>query len=116
MASKSGTLIITGASGFVGRHLLEDLKNDFRIFAIARRSQHECNAPVHSNIAWIRADISDWHSIEKAFREIKTAGGADYLLHLAAFYEFSGEDHPEYISTNCFIIHETDQAGNKKHS
>jgi len=100
VASKSGTLIITGASGFVGRHLLEDLKNDFRIFAIARRSQHECNAPVHSNIAWIRADISDWHSIEKAFREIKTAGGADYLLHLAAFYEFSGEDHPEYISTN----------------
>jgi NADP-dependent 3-hydroxy acid dehydrogenase YdfG len=56
---KIPTVIITGASGFVGRNLLDDLKNDHRIFAIARRSQEECNAPIHPNIAWIRADISE---------------------------------------------------------
>ncbi len=39
------TLVLTGASGFVGRHLLDDLKSDYRIFAIARRSQHDCGAP-----------------------------------------------------------------------
>ncbi len=100
MPKNMPTIILTGASGFVGRNLLEDLKDDYRIFAIARRSQHECNAPVHPNIAWIRADISIKDSITRAMREVQTAGGADYLFHLAAFYEFAGEEHPEYYTTN----------------
>jgi len=100
VAGKLPSIIITGASGFVGRHLLDDLKNEYRIFGMARRSQHECNAPVHANIAWIRADIADYQSISKAFREVVTAGGADYLIHLAAYYDFSGENRPEYKQTN----------------
>lgn len=94
------TLIMTGASGLIGRYLLDELKNDYRIFAIARRSQQECNAPRHPNIAWMRADIADFNSISKAFREIATAGGADYLIHLAAYYDFVNEFHPEYELTN----------------
>lgn len=93
-------LILTGASGLIGKYLLEELKNDFRIFAIARRSQQECNAPKHNNIAWVRADVSNINSITKAFREITTAGGADYLIHLAAYYDFVNEFHPEYKLTN----------------
>jgi nucleoside-diphosphate-sugar epimerase len=94
------TLILTGASGLIGKYLLDELKNDFRIFAIARRSQQECNAPRHQNIAWIRADVSNLNSISKAFREITTAGGADYLIHLAAYYDFVNEYHPDYELTN----------------
>ena len=96
----SSTLIITGASGFIGRNLLDDLAKDHRIFAIARRSPHECNAPIHPNIAWLRADIGNLSSISKAFREISTAGGADYLIHLAAYYDFTGDNNPEYKRTN----------------
>lgn len=93
-------IVITGASGFIGRHLLEELKNEFRIFAIARRSQQECKAPVHPNIAWMRADIGDFENVSQAFREIESAGSADYLVHLAAFYDFSGDNRPEYKRTN----------------
>ncbi|KUG25412.1 udp-glucose 4-epimerase [hydrocarbon metagenome] len=93
-------IIITGASGLIGRNLLSALKNDFRIFAIARRSQKESNVPQHSNIAWMRADITDLSSLTKIFREIKTAGGADYLIHLAAYYDFENVYHPEYRRTN----------------
>jgi nucleoside-diphosphate-sugar epimerase len=93
-------LILTGASGLIGKYLLEELKNDYRIFAIARRSQQECGAPKHPNIAWLRADISNLNSITKAFREIKTAGGADFLIHLAAYYDFVNEYMPEYQLTN----------------
>lgn len=93
-------IIITGASGLIGKHLLDEFKEEFRIFAIARRSQNECNAPKHPNIAWIRADISNLNSISKAFREIATAGGADYLIHLAAYYDFVNDYHPEYQNTN----------------
>jgi nucleoside-diphosphate-sugar epimerase len=94
------TIILTGASGLIGKYLLDEFKNDFRIFAIARRSQQECNAPKHQNIAWIRADVANINSISKAFREITTAGGADYLIHLAAYYDFINEYHPDYELTN----------------
>ena len=94
------TLVLTGASGFVGRHLLDDLKNDYRIFAIARRSQHDCGAPIHPNIAWMRVDVADREGLARTFREIRTAGGARVLIHLAAYYDFTGEGHPEYQRTN----------------
>lgn len=97
---RTPTIILTGASGLIGRTLLDDWKNSFRIFAIARRTQQECEAPVHPNIAWMRADISDQVRISEVFREIATAGGADFVFHLAAFYDFSGERHPEYYTTN----------------
>ena len=94
------TIILTGASGLIGRTLLEEWKHDYRIFAIARRTQQECEAPFHPNIAWMRADISDQNRIGEVFREIATAGGADMVFHLAAYYDFSGERHPEYTTTN----------------
>lgn len=94
------TIIITGASGFIGRHLLDDLKKEFRIFGIARRSQRECGAPVHPNIAWMRVDIGDYQALTRAFREIQTAGGARFLIHLAAYYDFTGAKSPEYQRTN----------------
>ena len=93
-------LIVTGASGFVGRHLLEDLKDEYRIFAIARRSQRECGAPVHPNIAWMQVDIGDIDGLARTFREIASAGGARVLLHLAAYYDYAGEHRPEYRRTN----------------
>ncbi len=93
-------LIVTGASGFVGRHLLEELKEDYRIFGIARRSQRECGAPVHSNIAWMQVDIGDKEGLARTFREIVSAGGATILVHLAGYYDFAGENRPEYTRTN----------------
>lgn len=93
-------IIVLGASGFIGRHLLDDLKQDHRIFAIARRSQRECGAPLHANIAWMQVDIGNRDDLARTFREIVSAGGAETLLHLAAFYDFSGERNPEYERTN----------------
>jgi nucleoside-diphosphate-sugar epimerase len=99
-AFKLPAIILTGASGLIGKYLLDELKNEYRIFAIARRSQQECNAPRHPNIAWIRADVSNKNSISRAFREIKTAGGADFMIHLAAYYDFINDYHPQYQITN----------------
>ena len=94
------SILLTGASGLVGRHLLDELKDDYRIFAIARRSQQECGAPIHPNIAWIRADIADNYVIDQAFREVASAGGVDVVLHLAAYYDFTSARHPEYYRSN----------------
>lgn len=93
-------LVMTGASGFLGRHLLNVIKDDFEILAIARRSQHECKAPVHPNVHWHQVDIGDREPLEKLFDEIADTGGAEIFLHLAAHYDFTGEAHPEYWRTN----------------
>ncbi len=93
-------LILTGASGFIGRHLLDAFKEEFRIVGLARRSQLHCGAPVHNNITWYQVDIGDKNSLAAAFRYIRESGGADYVIHLAAHYDFTGENHPEYTRTN----------------
>lgn len=96
----SHRIIVTGASGFVGRHLLDALKGDHRIFGLARRSQARCGAPVHPNIRWFQADIGDYVALEGVFRAIREAGGADVLVHLAAHYDFTGDARLEYWRTN----------------
>lgn len=93
-------LVVTGASGFVGRHLLEALKEDWRIFGLARRSQARSGAPLHPNISWFQVDIGDREALAAAFAQIAAGGGAQVLLHLAAHYDFTGEEHPEYWRTN----------------
>jgi nucleoside-diphosphate-sugar epimerase len=93
-------LIITGASGFIGRRLLDGFKEDYNIVGLARQSQTRCGAPVHSNISWFQTDICDRESVATAFRFVRETGGADVVIHLAAHYDFSGDDHPEYWRTN----------------
>lgn len=93
-------LIVTGASGFVGRHILDDWKEDYRIFGLARRSQARSGAPTHANISWHQVDIGDRERLMAVFRDIGAAGGADTCIHLAAHYDFTGEEHPEYWRTN----------------
>jgi len=93
-------LVVTGASGFVGRHLLDALKHDYDIVGIARRSQARSGAPVHPSIRWHQADIGDREALSPIFEELKREGGATLLIHLAAHYDFTGEDHPEYWRTN----------------
>ena len=94
------SLIVTGSSGFIGRHLLDALKERHRIFGLARRSQVRCGAPVHDNIIWHQVDIGERGPLTAAFRSIREAGGADTVIHLAAHYDFTGDDNPEYWRTN----------------
>jgi len=98
--SKLPVLIVTGASGFIGRHLVKSFCYDFYIYALARRGQKQANVQMHKNINWIRLDIGEKESVKKVFRLISENGGADYLIHLAGYYDFDGKDSPEYDRTN----------------
>ncbi|HEY3380345.1 MAG TPA: NAD(P)-dependent oxidoreductase [Vicinamibacterales bacterium] len=77
-------LVITGASGFVGRHLIGAIQDDHRIFGIARRSQGRSGVALHPNLIWFQADIAERAQIEPVFRRIREEGGADTVVHLAA--------------------------------
>jgi nucleoside-diphosphate-sugar epimerase len=93
-------LVVTGASGLVGRHLLAALAPHHRIVGIARRSQARSGAPVHPNIEWHQVDVADGEAVDKVFAHVRATGGAEYVLHLAAHYDFTGEEHEEYWRTN----------------
>jgi len=93
-------IIITGASGFIGRHFVEQNVNRYRMFCIARRSQRESGIPKHENIRWTQVDIGDFSNLQEVVESINQYGGADYILHLAGYYDFTMVDHPQYQQTN----------------
>lgn len=93
-------IIITGASGFLGRHLLSTLRSDYRVFAIARRAQARSGVAPGPDVEWIQADIGESPLVSSAFRSIRESGGAETVVHLAAHFDFSGEENPEYWRTN----------------
>ncbi|MCW8961074.1 MAG: NAD(P)-dependent oxidoreductase, partial [Ignavibacteriaceae bacterium] len=94
------SIVITGASGFIGSYVIEFFKDEFKIFAIARRSRKEAEIPYHPNLHWLQCDISNQTTLNEAANYINKNGGADFLIHLAAFYDFSYKDNPAYDIVN----------------
>jgi len=96
-------LVISGASGFIGRYFLNALCEDFYIYALARRPQKTADVPFHGNISWIRVDIANKPDIDRVIGEISENGGADFFLHLAGFFDFIISMIPN-ISTRMFWV------------
>ena len=92
--------MVTGASGFVGWHFVIAVSDKFRLFCIARRSQKEVGIPYHDNIHWLQVDITNQKNLRNAFRYIKDHGGAEYVLHLAGYYDFTYKENPAYEKIN----------------
>ena len=93
-------IVVTGASGFIGRHFVIAVSGQYRLFCIARRSQKEAGIPYNDNIHWLQADITKWENLLNVFKYIKDQGGADYVLHLAGYYDFTKKDNPAYEHVN----------------
>lgn len=94
------SVVITGASGFIGSYLIDYFKEDFKIFAIARRSRKEANIPYHPNLHWLQCDISNQVTLNEAANYIIKNGSADFIVHLAAFYDFTYKANPAYKIVN----------------
>lgn len=100
MSRIKGRIVVTGASGFIGRNILDSLRETYHIFCIARRSGLEAEIPFHHNIEWIQWDISNEAAIADIALYIKQRGGAEFLIHLAGYYDFDYDEKPEYYHTN----------------
>jgi nucleoside-diphosphate-sugar epimerase len=72
-SSQASTVLVTGASGFTGRHMIAALKErGYRVVGLG-------NAPTPAD-ATIPCDVTD----TAAVREAVAAAQADYVVHLAA--------------------------------
>ena len=93
-------ILVTGASGFIGRHFVIAVSEKFRLFCIARRSQKEVSIPFKDTIHWLQADITKWKDLLNVFDYIQNHGGVDYVLHLAGYYDFTLKENPVYEQVN----------------
>ncbi len=93
-------VLLTGASGFVGRNFIKAAAGRFRLFCIARRSMEEAGVQPEANLRWIQVDIADREKLRDRIQRVKDHGGVDYVVNLAGYYDFSNQDHPEYTRTN----------------
>ncbi|MCF7823172.1 MAG: NAD(P)-dependent oxidoreductase [Candidatus Marinimicrobia bacterium] len=95
------TILITGASGFIGRHLVRQLCPDHKIIALGRRTQKDIGIEAHPNLDWILVDLMDEVQLRNAFQKISNIYDLDFIFHLAAYYDF-GDQLPseQYDKTN----------------
>ena len=64
-------ILVTGASGFIGRHFVIAVSGKFRIFCVARRSQKEAGVPENDQTHWLQADITQWKNLLRVFEYVQ---------------------------------------------
>src|SRR5688500_16968228 len=68
------TLLITGASGFVGSHTLPYLKENYTIHAVSRQAE-----TLDKNITWHNIDLLDTVAMQELIKTVRPT----HLLHFA---------------------------------
>lgn len=75
---RSRRMLVTGASGFVGTHLVDRLTGrGHRVVAVSRRGRPEDRAAEGEKVRWISADVTDPDQVAGL------AEGCDAVVHLA---------------------------------
>ena len=105
-------VLVTGASGFVGRHCLEVLEaRDYEIHAISRQNIKNSNT---NRINWYNVDLFDEAGIEDIFKAIKP----NYFIHLAWKMEtglnLNSEGNKEWFYLSKMLIRLFHQYGGER--
>ena len=92
------TVLITGASGFIGTALIARLSKKYYIIGIDKILHKDRD----NRVLWYKADISDKELLRDVFREIevKVSGRINYVFHLAAYYDMVNKENRLYRETN----------------
>ncbi|MHA6646153.1 NAD-dependent epimerase/dehydratase family protein [Mesorhizobium sp. A623] len=88
-------ILVTGGSGNLGRSIGQALGRDYRIIGLSRSADG-------SKFPIFETDITSDASVELALYKFRDAYGSRIasVIHLIAFFDFSGEDNPLYQSVN----------------
>jgi len=108
----TNTVLVTGASGFIGRHTLIHLaKMGFEIIATSREKLVDKDLP---QVRWIKADLLDPRSI----RELVKEANATHLLHLAWYAEpgkyWSHPSNIDWLSASLDLVRSFAEAGGQR--
>ncbi|MGH8589606.1 MAG: NAD-dependent epimerase/dehydratase family protein, partial [Gammaproteobacteria bacterium] len=88
-------VLITGATGNLGRSLGEALGRDYRVVGLDLKAKG-ADFPV------FEADFTSDAAVELGLRKFRDAFGSRIasIIHLVAYFDFTGEDNPLYKSVN----------------
>ncbi len=91
-------ILITGASGFIGRALTKRLGRTYRVIGLDR-------SPAKDDpdlAASYRMDLGDDASVATALEQVRSDFGSEIAacIHLAAYFDITGESNPLYEKVN----------------
>jgi len=103
-------LAITGATGFIGRYVLDEaVRAGFEVYALARHAPRDAA----SSCVWHETDLFDAAAIRAAMRAISPT----HLLHLAWYAEaklfWSGEQNLDWIESSINLMRAFAAAGGR---
>lgn len=92
--SKRGVVLITGASGFIGSALIRRLGQNYRVVGLDRAGPPDPPPPAEA----VDFDLSTDKAVADALEEVRRRYGSRIasVIHLAAYYDVSGEPNPLY--------------------
>lgn len=91
--NKATHILITGASGFVGRHLIQALK-EHGFNNLTGLCHNEC--PASMDVRWHKVDLKDPASLEEVILN------ADTVIHLAALVSYDRKDADALRKVNYY--------------
>ncbi|WP_354682979.1 NAD-dependent epimerase/dehydratase family protein [Cupriavidus necator] len=93
MPEQKPVVLITGSEGRIGKAIADELSHAYTVVGFERACRGDnC----------LDADITSDESLAQAFAQLRAGYGERIasVIHLAAFYDFSGEPDPQYEEVN----------------
>lgn len=87
-------VLITGSTGLLGTHLVKSLVDDYRVVGLDVKPPEE----LIPGTKWIKCDLTDDENVRDVLASVRSEFGNQIasVIHLAAYYDFSGEPSPLY--------------------
>lgn len=98
-AAQNPLVVITGAGGNIGKTLALALSKHFRVIGLDRSDGPDDGKSSDGNY---EMDLTSFESVQSAFEQIAHNEGRDIaaVVHLAAYFDFTGEESPLYQTVN----------------
>lgn len=87
-------VLVTGSAGLIGRRLVRRLVQDYRLFGFDKEMP---SRPI-DGVTDLSVDLTEDDAVESALAEVREQSGGSLagVIHLAAYYDFTGEPSDLY--------------------
>lgn len=113
------TILITGATGYLGSALCVALSCNHRVIGLFRRPPSKTLRLAAPGVRWEKGDVADRDCLDCTLRQAAASNcPVDYIIHFAAYTDFGEKWQDEYNDTNVIgtsnIIESACDAGVKR--